>query len=250
MPPFPDEIQDLIRGMMTVEPSQRLTIEQIKSHPAFLYGLPCGYIIPSPIPFPDLSEPFNPASIDRQMIQTLTQIGLTPDEINESIVEPSTNFVKLFIVMLSRKITLDQLPWDKAISFLPQNDIPHSLSGDGTFGEGKISLHIQKTKRHAEPSSLDFPTSYAALQPWILEESPLNFDYSEELGTTTNTLASLMFNLEKILIGIDRLIWYLHQTLKLLVKLILNLLVNYKISKIHHQFLMFLILDVILGNQH
>ena len=65
MPDLPEDVQDLITRMLAVSTDDRVTIEGIKSHPAFRIGLPDEYKLPKPLPVPPLDSPIDPSTLDR-----------------------------------------------------------------------------------------------------------------------------------------------------------------------------------------
>ena len=145
MPCFRPDIRDLISGMMTVDPEERLTIEQIKAHPAFLFGLPYGYIIPSPLPFPALSDPIDPDNVEENILKCLVTIGMTPEEIQGQLVENTGNIAKLFVLMISQRLRYDILPWEKSITTIP--DISHVPPATDVFNEIQVGLVANKQEQ-------------------------------------------------------------------------------------------------------
>ena len=112
MPDFSDPIKDLISKILTVEPSERITIEQIKHHPAFTSGFPSHYIVPRPLPLPDTSEPINIDNLDPGIIRILNQIGFTNNEELKEELESSCNTIqKAFVRILLQNISINLFPW-------------------------------------------------------------------------------------------------------------------------------------------
>ncbi|OHT00463.1 hypothetical protein TRFO_32871 [Tritrichomonas foetus] len=113
MPPFIPEIQDLIARMLVVDPTKRLTIDQIKEHPAFHIGLPKNYTIPKPLPLPFLPDPINVESLDPKIYTVLVHLGYNDEEeIHSELESSSHNMAKVFCHILTSTFSFDSLPWD------------------------------------------------------------------------------------------------------------------------------------------
>jgi BR serine/threonine kinase len=114
MPDLPPEIQSLITGMLTVEPSARITIEKIKAHPAFRLGVPTPvYILPSPVPPPLIIEPIEASTIDPAVFAVLRGIGFASDEeLAAEFTMVGTSMAKVFYTMLLSVRSLESYPWD------------------------------------------------------------------------------------------------------------------------------------------
>jgi BR serine/threonine kinase len=112
MPPFEDDIQDLIYKILVVDPGRRISLDQIKQHPAFLRGLPDGYVLPAPLPLPQISGRIDPSSIQPQMLKVLRQIGYSSDdELFADLNAPGHTMAKVFHYMLTRTVDRASLPW-------------------------------------------------------------------------------------------------------------------------------------------
>lgn len=116
-----ERAKDLIKRLLVINPSERLTIEQIKNHPFIRIGLPDNYELPKPISLPNLSEPIPYLSIPKKILSIFNNIGFsTIDEIKQNLESKSRNSVKNILFLLTSKLTLDQLPWNKdQIKHLP-----------------------------------------------------------------------------------------------------------------------------------
>lgn len=114
MPDFDRPIQDLISRMLTVDPAQRITIPQIKAHPAFRMYHPEEYIFPTPIPLPFLPEPIDISAVDDSTYKILLQIGFASvDDIKSELTSSTHNMAKVFYNMLMNTVSLKNLPWDQ-----------------------------------------------------------------------------------------------------------------------------------------
>ena len=116
---FPDTlrvepIKDLIRHILVVDVSQRLTIDQIKMHPAFHLYLPEGYEVPYPLPAPNISEPVE--NDDPRFYSLLRNIGYeSDDQIKEELQANYSTAAKIFNYMYFEKQNLKNLPWASSI---------------------------------------------------------------------------------------------------------------------------------------
>ena len=112
MPNLPLEIQDLISRLLTVDPNDRITISGIKSHPAFHYGLPTLYKVPTPLPLPFIDGPIDIESVDPTLYQILQSIGYKSEsDIKLELTKPGQQMAKVFYSMFIRLVSLHSLPW-------------------------------------------------------------------------------------------------------------------------------------------
>jgi serine/threonine protein kinase len=125
---LPAEIQSLISGMLTVDTNARLTIRQIKEHPAFRIGISIQtYVLPCPLPMPRIPDPIDPSVIDGQTLETLRQIGFADDEeLFAEFTSEGTKMAKVFYYMLTSTTSLNNLPWHTDIT----GETPSPLSDD------------------------------------------------------------------------------------------------------------------------
>jgi hypothetical protein len=112
MPDFPPDIQSLVSRMLTVDPRQRIRIDEIKALPAFRIGIfiPT-YVCPSPLPLPHLRDPVDVDAAHPDALNVLRQIGFTDDELLSSFSQSGTSWAKVFHHMLTTSLSLDNLPW-------------------------------------------------------------------------------------------------------------------------------------------
>ena len=134
MPPdFPADIADMIRRMITVDPTKRITIDQLKAHPGFRRGLADGYVLPTPIPFNTYSSPIDIETVSTDMKNVLKQIGYTDEEeLEEELRAPTNNMAKVFIAMLTEQLDLENLPWDQS-----SNSTENTLAAGGFMAAQK-----------------------------------------------------------------------------------------------------------------
>jgi BR serine/threonine kinase len=113
MPPFQEDLAHIIRRMLTVDPMQRATIDEIKRSACFLKGLNPDYELPAPIQFPREVVPIDPATLTEDVVSVLRQIGYTDDEeLNGDLETPTWTIAKMFVALLTAQLDLDQLPWE------------------------------------------------------------------------------------------------------------------------------------------
>ncbi|OHT00316.1 putative CAMK family protein kinase [Tritrichomonas foetus] len=112
MPDFPDPIKDLIRGMLCVDVSQRITLKQIKQHPAFRLLMPQDYIFPSPLPQANITEPIDPSTLSPDIMTILHQIGFDNDnELRTELMADHHTKAKQFLFLVLRRVSFYNLPW-------------------------------------------------------------------------------------------------------------------------------------------
>jgi BR serine/threonine kinase len=112
MPDFPPDVKDLVSRMLEVNPSRRITISQIKAHPAFRMDLPPNYACPSPLPLPVSVDPIDPATVDQGIIDIFHQLGYGSDEeLFADLKSSDATMAKIFYLILSNKMSFDHLPW-------------------------------------------------------------------------------------------------------------------------------------------
>lgn len=115
MPDLPEDIQDLIKKLLTVDPQERITLDGIKHHPALRDGLPDDYVVPTPLPLPAVGDPVDPTTIDASVRQTLHQIGFRTDsELDADLQSSERTLAKTFLALLTNKQSMDNLPWPEA----------------------------------------------------------------------------------------------------------------------------------------
>jgi BR serine/threonine kinase len=108
----PSLLQDLIRQILTVDVTKRITISQIKAHPAFRMFLPAKYIVPAPLLTPRLLDPIGFDDVDDDILAILRSIGYADDATIRRGLEPhDTSMAKVFFNMCLRNQTVENLPW-------------------------------------------------------------------------------------------------------------------------------------------
>ena len=98
--------------MLTVDVSQRITLEQIKEHPGFRILMPEEYVMPTPFPSVNVPDPIDPASLNPEIIQVLNHIGFEDEELNEQLKADHTTQAKQFLFLILKKISFSTISWD------------------------------------------------------------------------------------------------------------------------------------------
>lgn len=140
MPDVPDPIKDLISKMLKVEPSERITIEEIKHHAAFTSNFPSQYIVPSPLPLPDPSKPIDMNSIDPGIVDILHRIGFKDDEELKNALESDQITVqKAFTRILLQNLSINFFSWPSE----DENEIKSNSDDDKkTFSNGIDTINF------------------------------------------------------------------------------------------------------------
>lgn len=203
---FPSEIQDLISKILVVDVNKRITLEEIKKHPAFLYGLCPTYILPSPLPIIQINESFKNKSIEPKFFNFLKAIGYNSDEeiTNELLCNEHTN-AKMFYFMFLKNSYLDELPWEKSEDNITAIDQDMYIMPAKQFG-GLLQKTNDPFLRKQQIGSLgSYSTSY----------SPNSLIYQPEWAE--NISSSLITDVEQCFTNInlspDKLMGFLQRIL-------------------------------------
>lgn len=196
---FPDDIKDLIKKMLTVEPEKRITIAEIKEHKAFLNGYPKSYVLPSPIPIPDLEEPLSIDDIPDSHFESLCQLGISRDEARDQLTSAGTNVSKVFVNMLLQNQEFENLPWNEAVSALPECENDEFFLTEG-FGQGMIDNSGLASQWQQEHDSFA-PGRFSLTKPMYLPSATREeYEAEETFEQSCVSLPVLFANLQKILI--------------------------------------------------
>ena len=108
----PSLIQELIEGLLKVDPDERFTISQVKAHPAFHIFLPEEYKVPDPLPLGTTTRPIKVEEIDPVLMEMFKSIGYESDEqIAEELSSEAPTTAKVFYLMFMRITDVEDLPW-------------------------------------------------------------------------------------------------------------------------------------------
>lgn len=201
MPPFPPDIKDLISKILKVDPNHRITISEIKSHPAFRSSLPVTYILPSPIPLITDSHSIDPSQVSPEILHVLEQIGFNDEEeLRNELQSPTNTMAKVFVSMLTPKIDLEKLPWDSAVcstshpGLSPLNSTSFMVStGNKVFNfdlNGNItetdSINIKKDSNDGQnsPNAIEMSYSIARRPSWVVDGTENDFLEQNKISLT------------------------------------------------------------------
>ena len=170
MPNVSSDFQDLIAKMLTKDPKQRITISDIKKHPAFNIGLPKIYTQPTPFPLPSLSEPVDITYLNEELKDILMKIGYdTEQELINDLSCSSQTMAKVFYSMLTTRMMLDQLNWDKCVG--SNESMSSSSSYDSFIFDPSVNTNDDFALISGQSASYLNPQSLANPADWAL---PLN----------------------------------------------------------------------------
>lgn len=221
MPPFIPEIQDLISRMIVVDPLKRLTISQIKQHPAFRIGLPTNYILPTPLPLPFLTEPIDTDSLDPNIFTVLIHLGYAnEEEIKADLQSSSHNMTKVFCYIMTSSFSFESLPWDENKAIMPysseeflvdsQNSFINDSSSSGNVPAVKnISSHssasnipLKASLPPLSPGSPDLFSSFVEKNSWSEENEPKDkFEGTANIDDIKIPMIDLITGIQQILVS-------------------------------------------------
>jgi BR serine/threonine kinase len=186
MPQFDDDIQDLIYKILVVDPEKRITIEDIKKHPAFTKDLPPGYILPTPLPLPSLHAPIDVAAIQPQLLVVLRQIGYQSDEeLKEELMSEGPAMAKVFHFMLTRVVDRSFLPW---------HEKPPVEAVDGELDS------VPDNDELLPLSAFESCYSLAKKADWSIgDAAQIVYEQEETIGHIKITMVGLMFTLQCVM---------------------------------------------------
>lgn len=144
--------------MLTVDPTKRITIKEIKEHPCFRWGLPDDYILPSPLSV-EVDELLKISPEVMRMIDKLC--SLSHDQFINELKSESHNLPKVIVSMLSSHLDMEQLPWD--LSVLKNQNIKK----DEYFDVRKKNFEMAKISK-SKPSSF---SGHQIQQPQLSDAS-------------------------------------------------------------------------------
>ena len=132
---MPEVAANLIKQMLVVNPEKRITIDMIKKDPFFRINLPEGYVCPWPLPVRAMNDPFEMASIPKEVVEILKRIGFTDEaELTRDLTSTNHTVAKVFVAMLTFHGGFDQLDWSKSDGGTQAETIIIDPSGtEGTF---------------------------------------------------------------------------------------------------------------------
>ena len=196
MPAFCSGAKDLIAKLLVLDPAKRMTIDKMKNHPYFRFGLPDQYILPTPLPIASFFEPVDLSTVSEEVVDLLRKIGFNDDaQLAEELTSENHTMAKVFNHMLTSRLALDQLDWDRSVgtketfgreeeSFMMDAGNPFS----GSFRYGSLNQ-----------GSYEPATSLASRPEWAIPETD-----SVPISETYDICASL--DVLQTMIGLQRLV--------------------------------------------
>ncbi|EAY22030.1 CAMK family protein kinase [Trichomonas vaginalis G3] len=183
MPDFPMDIKDLITKMLTVDPSKRITLPEIKNHPAFRIGLSPLYRCPSPQPIPQQLPPLDIAKIPPESMLVLHQLGFTDEELERDLTCEDHTVAKEFCYMLDRLVSFDSIQWPEKVEYVPdsmplmmpaERTISASSSTDSLTEKPPTLPSLSSCYSAIEHSmlSLDIPTMPSIIKHSVETQAP------------------------------------------------------------------------------
>jgi hypothetical protein len=208
---FTPDVKDLVSKMLELDPCRRITIEQLKAHPAFLANLPRDYTLPRPLPVPTGGE-LDQSAIPSDLIDILRGIGYDSDDeiVAELLSEERTN-AKIFYEMYSERITgdsfVDMLPWDGMAQVSPDEPLTQSPQVFPEAGSVNAADAFARRRKMPDIQSPDVRSLASKVDYWggIQEE-----DRGATLTEIATELPVLMAAMQLFLSG-SQFAWY-HQS--------------------------------------
>jgi BR serine/threonine kinase len=120
---FPGPIKELIRGMMTKDVRQRMTMAQVKEHAGLRLDIPgLNYRMSASVPIPPMHDPIDADRIETAIVRDLVQLGFDDEcEVRDQLQQAGDNNAKVFYHMMSIKgIGARAYPWSS------MDDLPAS----------------------------------------------------------------------------------------------------------------------------
>jgi serine/threonine protein kinase len=141
MPDLDPDVQDLLARLLTVDPAWRITIPEIRGHPAVTAGLPDDYRLPSPLPLPHIARPIVVGVNDEVFIEIVEHIGFTSrSDVIEQLAAEGSNMAKVFFNMLSQPFDCGSIPWPADHPFIHPVDPDFVCDGLPVLSEQEDSI--------------------------------------------------------------------------------------------------------------
>lgn len=181
MPQFPTRVKDLIRGMLTIDPTKRISIAQIKAHECFRGDINPEYVFPTPLPLSSYNIPIPTERITQEVIETLLKIGYPDaDDLMEELTNPQPAISKIFFHLCTSRLALDQIDWSQSASGVASHNLTDNALIVEPANQAFQIVGSEMFHRHAllaQPAShRGEPMSYAKKAEWDLPE-PENIEY-------------------------------------------------------------------------
>jgi BR serine/threonine kinase len=109
---FDADVADLITKMLQVRIDKRLTLAEVKEHPAFRVGLPDDYELPAPIALRPYQEPIELGDGETNFLDLMTAIGYgSVEQVKAELRCEGPSQAKHFYLMWTGTAQIRSLPW-------------------------------------------------------------------------------------------------------------------------------------------
>lgn len=198
MPDFHADIKDLIHRMLTVDPSKRITVAEIKAHPAFAVGLPPGYILPAPIPRGNLTEPIERA--DPRVLETMKNIGFKADEIDRDLAGTQSTKAKEFYRIISHTTSLEQIPWEAAQRCkITVVDVEPAVKTVPKMDPGREEDRFRRQPKSPLSDQNTETYSFATKPSWVVNKEDVLYIQEKRFKNLEMTCDEMMFKVQRVL---------------------------------------------------
>lgn len=202
MPQFPDRVKDLIRGMLTLDPTKRFTIARIKAHECFRGEILPEYIFPTPLPISSFNEPIPEDQLSDEIYDTLIKIGYTDKEsLRAELTSATPSISKVFFHMITSRLAIEQIDWSASVASLTTEytaedsyliDSP-TRQAFAVVGSDPFHRHIYGPKSHSEE-----PMSLAKKVDWAIpEKGGVEVEQTHILDCSSIPLTYVMLSVQR-----------------------------------------------------
>ena len=133
----------------------------------------------------------------------MTKIGITPEEIAESMLAPTTNPVKIFVMHLTRHLEINELPWELSLSYDENHLASIQPANSADFGTGYVNQTNFFNKPMLDPD-VSSPDGFSLAQraEWLNMDTgdQMQYDVNQTFEPIFMPLAQLMTHLQQIVI--------------------------------------------------
>ncbi|KAJ3442999.1 protein kinase [Anaeramoeba flamelloides] len=139
--------KELIKGMLTIDPEKRITIQEIKKHPWFCKNFPEKYIPPSPTENFEKKflKPFDSKKIDKNILRQLIELDCgTKEKIIEALKKKNSNIIKIFYSIFEKQT--DKTKNEIVKKRRRRGSLPPNSSYNRPRNLKKITNNIQKER--------------------------------------------------------------------------------------------------------
>lgn len=197
---FPEDVQNLISRMLTVDTKSRITISEIKSHPAFSINVPPGYKFPTPLPLPNISTPVPDDQITDDILKIYENLGYSDrNEVLGDLKKPETTIAKVFFCMMTSNLDIESLPWGQQVSGQPISS-DEFIVDNQDFQPGFVAHTNDVFFRKPKPHSFGSPDmySFAEQAEWAsVDVGEPQYAQVQDFTSIESSITNLMFAFQK-----------------------------------------------------